>query len=437
VTNTRKVLESQEENLTRKQVKVLYVCPFAHYPGHPPWAALNEPVALKEAGADVKLLTFCGIIDNFKAQVPATVVMPAKYGLAHRFFWFVRRWTPTRWVLMLLETASTIAKAIDIKHREGFDVIYLRDGEPFLFMSHLLSLRFKGLNWIVSLTAANIYLPKMPKFGIRSFPLMTYILVSRFVINSPVWRLLYRISLRRNNFRFVTQNRAAEREYNEYLGGVFGNRVQYLPIGAGNMNHDIQVNKREARRTLGLPQRKPIFLSFGAPHSGKDLDVIFRALQGMPDVHLVHAGKQAFSLGSNLALLAKRYGTENRTVVKDHYIPEEEKPYYFYAADAVILSYTRQFLSTSSLLWEACLFGTPIIASDNGQLKELMEAFQPGLLFTAQDADSLKEAIIHFINLKPEEIEVLKSNCRRFANEFSIERWAQKCLEICDGLLIK
>jgi len=128
---------------------------------------------------------------------------------------------------------------------------------------------------------------------------------------------------------------------------------------------------------------------------------------------------------------------QDKTIIRESYIPEEEKPYYFFAADAIILSYTRQFLSATSLLWQACRFGTPVIASDNGQLKELVEAFQPGLLFTAQDADSLRQAIIHFINLDPEEIQALKDNCHRFSHEFSMEKWARTCLEIYEGLLIK
>jgi glycosyltransferase involved in cell wall biosynthesis len=115
--------------------------------------------------------------------------------------------------------------------------------------------------------------------------------------------------------------------------------------------------------------------------------------------------------------------------------PSSKRPYYFFAADAVILSYTRQFLSTSSLLWEACRFGTPVIASDNGQLKELMETFRPGLLFSAQNPESLTAAIIRFMKLKPKEIEVLKNNCHRFASEFSMDKWAQKCLEIYSRLL--
>ena len=44
-------------------MKILYVCPFAHHAGHPPAAAIYEPDALARAGAEVKLLTFYGIID--------------------------------------------------------------------------------------------------------------------------------------------------------------------------------------------------------------------------------------------------------------------------------------------------------------------------------------------------------------------------------------
>jgi len=424
------------KKLTKKQVKVLYICPFAHYSGHPPAAAINEPEALRQAGAEVKLVTFCGIIDDTKARVPEVTIVPRRFKKVHRVFRVIRKWTLSRWVLMFSETISTLIKALAIKRREGYDVIYLRDGEPFLFMSHIVSLPFRGVNWIVSLTAANIYMPKPPPIEFRNLPLLVYSVVMNFVINNRLWRPLYRLSLKRNNFRFVTQNELAKEDYSNYLGGIFGDRVQCLPIGVASMNRNILTSKEEARRILGLPQHKPLFLSFGAPHSGKDLDVIYRVFHGMRDVHLVQAGKQAFSLGVSPALLLARYNMEGRVIVKDYYITEEDKPYYFAAADAVIISYTKQFLSTASLLWEACRFGTPAIASDNGQQKELMEAFQPGLLFTAQDADSLRETIQRFLSLKPEEIQVFKDNCRRFANEFSLERWAQRCLEIYDKMMV-
>ena len=53
-----------------KRIKVLYVCPFAHYEGHFPWASIYETRALKQAGIDVELLTFCGVRDKTEVEVP-------------------------------------------------------------------------------------------------------------------------------------------------------------------------------------------------------------------------------------------------------------------------------------------------------------------------------------------------------------------------------
>jgi glycosyltransferase involved in cell wall biosynthesis len=254
------------------------------------------------------------------------------------------------------------------------------------------------------------------------------------MVNSSLWKPVYRRSLARNNFLFITQNESMKQSFGSYVQGVLSGKVVCLPLGVDEA--DKVISKEEARKYLGLPQDKPMFLSLGFLHAGKDLETVFRALKDVPNAFLIHGGDQGFRLHlPNSATLAQRYTMVGRVIIRDYYIPEGEKPYYFFAADATILSYTKQFLSTTSLLWEACRFGTPVIASDNGQLKELVKAFQPGLLFTAQDADSLRETILRFLSLKPEEIQVFKDNCRRFANEFSLEKWAQRCLEIYDKLL--
>jgi len=434
VTDTEGFNKVRKGKMTAKQIKVLYVCPYAHYPGHPPAAAVQETQALAQAGAEVTLLTFCGVIGKAKVKVPQLFVLPqTRRSLpVHYFISLLRRWTLSRWILMFFEPLLTLSKAIRLKRKLNFDIIHLRDGEPFIFLSHLLSLPFQGCNWAISLTASNIYPPPIPSIRPQNIGLLTYTITLK-VINSRLWRPLYRMSLARNRFVFLTQNETSRQAYNSYLQDIFAGKVICLPLGVEKTEKVI--SKQEARQHLRLPQDKPIFLSFGAPHSGKDLETMFRALKDIPDVYLVNAGQQAFSLGANPIKLVERNAIPGKVVIRDYYILEKEKPYYFFAADAAILSYTRQFLSTTSLFWEACRFGTPIIASDNGQLKELMETFQPGLLFTAQDAASLKQAIIHFINLKPEEIQTMKDNCRRFSREFSMERWAQKCLEIYANLL--
>lgn len=412
------------------QIKVLYVCPFAHYPGHFSTEATRETRALKQAGVDVRLLTFCGVIDEGEVKVPQITVLSGT-GPRHfirRSFAVLRKNAITRWLLMSFETFLTLTTAIRLKKKLAIDIIQLRDGEPYLFLPHILCLPFRNYKWLVSLTASNIY----PPAQIKSFKLLVYTTAVK-VLNNKMWKPLYKLSMKRNRFMFAVQNDIAQLDYSNYMGGVFNGRVECLPVGVSSTAEIVA--KEEARRYLGIPPEKPVFLAFGAYHSGKDLQTIFYALKDLPEVYFVHAGSQAFGLGVNLEEVARGYIDANRMSIRNYYVPENEKPYYFFAADAVILSYTRQFLSTSSLLWEACRFGTPVIASDNGQLKELMMAFQPGLLFSAQNPASLTEAIMRFLNLKPKEVEVMKGNCRRFAHEFSMDKWAERCLEIYTRLL--
>ena len=424
------------KKLPRKQIKVLYVCPFAHYSGHPPWAAIHEPEALARAGADVTLLTFYGIIDNTEVKVPHITVIPRQKRLSpmqRLTNLLFTRWALFRWPIMFLENFWTLAVAMRLKRKLNYDIIHIRDGDPFIPIPFLISLTKGNSNWVLSLMGGGLYKPTQLFAAFRKdFRLFVYTMALR-IIHSKMWMPLYRRSLAKNRFLILTQSEAGKQRYDSYMQGIFAGKVAYLMMGQDDI--DKSVSKEEARRHLGMPQDKPIFLSFGVPHPGKDLETLFRAVKDIPNIILVQAGKSTFSVGPNPTRLAENYATFDKVIIRDNYIPEEEKSYYFFAADAAILSYTKQFLSTVSILWDACHFRTPVIASDNGQLGELVKAFKPGLLFAAQDADSLRQAMVRFISLKPEKIEIMKDNCRRFCDKFSINEWAKGCLEIYEGLL--
>ena len=197
-----KTSKHRKRKLPSKRFKVLYVCPFAHYPGHFSWAATRETEALKQADIDVQLLTFCGVIDESEVKVPQRTVLSGTWSgrLIRRAFDLFRRNAITRWLLMSFETLLTLTTAIRLKRKLAMDIIHLRDGEPYLFLSHILCLPFKGYRWLVSLTASNIY----PPADIRSFKLFVYTTAVR-VLNNRMWRPLYKLSLKRNGFIFAVE----------------------------------------------------------------------------------------------------------------------------------------------------------------------------------------------------------------------------------------
>jgi glycosyltransferase involved in cell wall biosynthesis len=419
--------------LPRKRIKVLYACPFAHYSGHPPSVTIHETAALARAGVDVTLLTFYGIIDKTKVKVPhIRVLKQMRVKTQLLLNRFLTRPALLRWPIMVLENFWTVAVAIRLKRKLNYDIILLRDGDPFLFVPFLLSLPLRNYNWAVFLNGG-IVLPK-PPIGtslFKNWRMFVYTLVLK-AINSKLWKPIYRKSMARNHFIFPIPSNSISQIYSSYMQGIFSGRTICMESAVGSMVKAIP--KQDARRRLGLPQDKPLFLSFGVPHPAKDVETVFRALNDIPDVFLIQAGMAAYSVGQNPTKLAGKYDMRDKVIIRDHYIPEEEKPYYFHAADAVILSYTKQLASATGLLWEACLYA-PVIASDNGEQGEIVRAFQLGLLFKAQDVDSLREAVIRFISLKTEEIESMKENCRKFSEQFSIDKMAENLLEVFASML--
>lgn len=391
---------------------------------------MNEPKTLEDNGHKVTLLTFCGIMKGMKSQVNHLTVVPPEPHRIHSVLKALRKQTIVRWVLMLFETTLTIRKAI--KLRKEYDVFHLRDGEPFLFISHILSLPYKNIKWAVSLTASNLYAPYQAKAKDNLF-LWLYTTCLRFV-NGKAWGRLYKKSLGRNRFIFMTQNEIARKGYDDYLGGVFNGKVRCVPL-AVNGNNVNMVSMEVARRHLGLPLDKLVILSFGAPHSGKDLENTFKAAKDIDGVYLVHAGIQAFSLGSNPTRLAESYDMSGRVKVFDYYIPEEEKPYFFCGSDVLMLAYTKAFKSTSSMLWEAAKYSLPVISSDANTLGEDVARYDLGLLYEVENPESMKLAIRTFMETTGMLKARYKINAKKFMEDYSPERWAGRCNKIYEELL--
>jgi glycosyltransferase involved in cell wall biosynthesis len=411
-----------------KRLKILYVCPLAHYSGHYPYAAVAEPRELAKAGASVSLLTFCGITGNPDVSVPH--LQTAKDNAPSRL---LRRFTFGRWLTVLFEIAATLGRAIRLCRKHRYDAIYLRDGQPLMFLSHLLSLPFHGIRWAVSVTGSDIFVPKMEIPRLRDrLTHYSYVFGQNF-FHGGAWKPLYGASMGRNSFVLVAQNEDARRGYEECFGGVFAGRVRCVPLGVSDDN--AAMPKDEARARLGLPKDKTVLLSFGTPHYGKKLETVFEAVGMLDNVFLVQAGRQSLSLGESPYSMGQRYGLDGKLAIFDRYIGEddEDRACFFASADAVVMSYTKEFRSTSSMLWQAARYGLPVIASNANVLGEMVRDYDMGLLFRAEDAVSLAEAVLRFGKLGKRDFGWMERGRARFLEDYSHRKWAERTIEICKG----
>jgi glycosyltransferase involved in cell wall biosynthesis len=372
--------------------------------------AVVEPEALAKQH-DVTLLTFCGIINNGQAKVNHVKVISNGDWLQP-----IRNIAITRWFLMVFETLFTLAKAVYLYKKGKYDIIHLRDGEPFFFLPFIVSLPFKNIRWFISLTAAIINNVEIKK---RSLLSLIYVNAIK-LINNDLWRFVFKRSMKHNHFTIAPQNENTGNAYKKYMRGIFANHVKVIPWGIDSEH--IKIDKVVARDQLKLPQDRFILLSFGAPHPGKSMETVFK---GHANAFIVLAGTHVYSLGDNPVELAKRYCPDDSKIF-DYFIPEADKPLFFGCADAVILSYTKAFVSESSMLWESCKYDLPVIASDANLLGKDVKQYNLGVTFEAENAESLRRAI-HYFHVY--DLNQFALGRKQFITDHSRDLWLTRCSE--------
>jgi len=421
-------------------MKVLFVEPFGHREGHPSFESRRVSYALVDAEAEITLLTFMGVqgdwADKEKRVIHISLFRPRRSIL--RYYQFLNRSTIIRPLFRILETFLILSLAIWKNRRRQYDVVHIEDAEPAIFFCLAFASFLKGYNFVLM-----IFNPPPPHedwrnnlinfFKSRRLGILIHTLgyeVGESRLGAILRRWVYRRALRNNNINFVCHTRELVQSYEAYMQGIFRDRFVCIPMGMETSTHEVSME--HARRHLGLPTEGKIFLTFGTNHPGKNFEVIFQALGGLTQDFLI---MQAGKLGSGPEAgdpqqLAARYGCSQNTIVKDIFVSEEEKWPYFLAADAVILSYKEHFIQSAAILSDAAKFSTPVIASDVGQLGDFVKTYGVGIIFTPDDPHSLRQAILHFLELPQAKKEVMKSNFARLRADYTWKQNAHQHLEI-------
>lgn len=134
----------------------------------------------------------------------------------------------------------------------------------------------------------------------------------------------------------------------------------------------VLLDRAEARRRLQLPEtgRIALFLGLVRPYKGVDRLVEAAALPPAEGWQFVIAGEPWGREGVRIADLAARLGVVHRVLLRLQWVPEEEMPVYFAAADAVVLPYRRG--SQSAVAPLALAAGVPVVSSAVGGLPEVV-----------------------------------------------------------------
>ncbi|MFW6018707.1 MAG: glycosyltransferase, partial [Halapricum sp.] len=125
---------------------------------------------------------------------------------------------------------------------------------------------------------------------------------------------------------------------------------------------------------------------------------------------------------------------KNRSSVPIHdvlsFIPDEDVPLYYAAADGIVLPYRPSFglRRTSGPFLKACGAGKPILAPAFGVFDRQIRDRDLGLTFVPEDADDLRRKIAKFVADPAATYD--SDSMRTFAEERTFERVAEDLREV-------
>lgn len=155
-----------------------------------------------------------------------------------------------------------------------------------------------------------------------------------------------------------------------------------------------KANTEEARRRLGLAPDKKTLLFFGLIRDYKGLDLLIEAMNRLGDEYQLLIAGESYGSFARYEAQIRQSKRADTIRVFNRYIPDEEVPLFFSAADVCVLPYKSA--TQSGITSIAYHFDIPLIATDTGGLKESIGTPGTGLIVPEASAPAIAAAIEAF-----------------------------------------
>ncbi len=158
------------------------------------------------------------------------------------------------------------------------------------------------------------------------------------------------------------------------------------------------VTREQARHRLGIDDDVFSLVFFGQIKEVKGVDILLRAMPMVrakigSRLRLVIAGKVWKDDFSKYQRLIDDLDLKDCIDLHIRYIPDDELPYFYAAADLMSLPYKRIYQSGVVLM--AMSFGRPVLVSDIPGMTEVVTHGLTGLVFRSEDPSDMAEKIIN------------------------------------------
>lgn len=209
------------------------------------------------------------------------------------------------------------------------------------------------------------------------------------------------------------------RKHKEYLSKkVSSSKIEIIPHG----DFSLFITSKSER---GIRTSKNNILFFGRIEDYKGIEYLIQAgklaKQYIPTINITIAGAGDF------AKYRKLIGHDDSFLVINRFISEEKVAELFQKASLVVLSYTDG--SQSGIISIAYAFEKPVIATNVGNLAEMVEDGKTGFIIPPRNVESLSDAMINV--LKNDKLrEEMGKNGKKLLKNFTWDGLGEKLVKI-------
>ena len=190
-------------------------------------------------------------------------------------------------------------------------------------------------------------------------------------------------------------------------------------------NFGARVERREACNRLGINPEVRYMLFFGLIRDYKGLDMLLDAWAklksaGKTDGRRLIVAGEFYTHKRPYTDQIERLGLADDVILHDWFVPDEQVPLYFSAADALVLPYRTA--TQSGVTQIAYNYDLPMIATDVGGLGEIVIDGRTGIVCDP-DVDSIADALERFYapGLRESFVDAMPEEKKRFSWDAAVD----------------
>lgn len=193
----------------------------------------------------------------------------------------------------------------------------------------------------------------------------------------------------------------------------------------------------ESRRRLGVPENSRVILYFGQIKQVKGVDILLRAMPRVisrfPNAVLLSGGKPWKMDFSGCQAIIDELGIGKHCIMHMRFIGPAELPYFFAAADVVVLPYRRIYQSGVVLL--SMSYHKPVVVSDLPGMVEILTDGVDGYLFRRENPESLGARLCDAFSDDEARRAVAEAGYRRVRDHYDWGRTGRETRELYEEVL--